>query len=165
MTLLSRKADYALLILSHLYQNRVGGNAREIAERFGLSRPFAANILKELCQRGYVASHRGVKGGYALLPAATTATLAELLAAIDEEFRLTQCSTPTPHEHCSLEAGCPVRHPLTEIHRRIVGVLRGVTLVELFDPPGALRTPSGGTTLTVLSDAAPPFCTAHPTTA
>ena len=167
MTLLSRKADYALLILSHLYQHRVGGNAREIAERFGLSRPFVANILKELCHRGYVASHRGVKGGYALLPAATTATLAELLGAIDEEFRLTLCSSGTHHEPCSLEAGCPVKSPLTEIHRRIMTVLRGVTLAELFDPPAAPRTPAGLTALTVLTgaEAAPPACAPNPTTA
>jgi DNA-binding IscR family transcriptional regulator len=45
MTLLSRKADYALLILSYLHDKPVGGNARSIAEKFNLSRPFVANIL------------------------------------------------------------------------------------------------------------------------
>ena len=166
MTLLSRKADYALLILSHLYQHRGGDNAREIAERFGLSRPFVANILKELCHSGFVASHRGVKGGYALLPAATTATLAELLTAIDDEFRLTLCSTPDAHDHCSLEVGCPVKSPLTEIHRRLMTVLRGMTLAELFDLPSAPPTPAGLTALTVLTPVdGPPACAAHPTTA
>ena len=63
MTLLSRKADYALLILSYLFRRPEGGNARAIAERFGLSRAFVANILKELGHAGYVTSHRGVKGG------------------------------------------------------------------------------------------------------
>ena len=66
MTLLSRKADYALLILSFLHQRPEGENARAIAEKFGLSRPFVANILKELCQKGFVTSHRGVRGGYVL---------------------------------------------------------------------------------------------------
>ena len=54
MTLLSRKADYALLILSYLSEKAVGGTARAIAEQFGLSRAFVANILKELCQKGFV---------------------------------------------------------------------------------------------------------------
>ena len=62
-TLLSRKTDYALLILSHLSERPAGGSAREIADRFGLSKAFLANILKELCQKGFVSSHRGVKGG------------------------------------------------------------------------------------------------------
>lgn len=133
MTLLSRKADYALLILSYLYRHAEGGNARAIAERFSLSRPFVANILKELCHNGYVTSHRGVNGGYVLQSSAETATLAELLEAIGEGFRLTLCSTThAADDPCALEAACPVKGPLADIHQRIVSVLSGVTLVELF---------------------------------
>ncbi|MCZ2342888.1 MAG: Rrf2 family transcriptional regulator [Bacteroidales bacterium] len=133
MTLLSRKADYALLILSYLHQKQSGGNAREIAERFRLSRPFVANILKELCHKGYVTSHRGVKGGYVLHPATISTSLAELLDAIEEGFRLTLCSPdPMNVDPCCLEQDCPVKAPLGEIHRRIIEILRGVTLGELF---------------------------------
>jgi Rrf2 family transcriptional regulator, cysteine metabolism repressor len=136
MTLLSRKADYALLILSYLHQRAEGGNARAIAERFNLSRPFVANILKELCHKGFVASHRGVNGGYTLQKPADRITLAELLDAIGEGFRLTLCSHPAPDEDpCSLEAECPVKGPLADIHRRIVAVLTGVTLADVFSPP------------------------------
>jgi Rrf2 family cysteine metabolism transcriptional repressor len=137
MTVLSRKADYALLILSYLHRVQDGGNARLIAERFGLSRPFVANILKELCHKGYVTSTRGVKGGYALLRPARDVTLAELLESIDEGFKLTLCnghSSETAADGCSLEPVCPMKGPLAELHRRLVEVLRGVTLAELFDP-------------------------------
>ena len=147
MTLLSRKADYALLILSALHQRAGGANAREIAERFSLSRPFVANILKELCHKGFVTSHRGVKGGYVLQRPAESVTFAELLDAIGEGFRLTLCS-PNAADHakppveptCALEAECPVRGALGGIHRRIVAVLNGVTLADVFDPPAG--TPS-----------------------
>ena len=81
MTLLSRKADYALLILSYLHTQETG-NAREIAAKFGLSRAFVANILKELGHKGFVTSTRGVKGGYVLQRASATITLAELLEAV-----------------------------------------------------------------------------------
>ena len=60
VSLLKRKVDYSLLILYYLSQRTAGGCAREIAGRFGLSRGFVANILKELCRKGFVASHRGV---------------------------------------------------------------------------------------------------------
>src|SRR5215204_1758076 len=53
-TLLSKKTDYALLILSHLHDRPEGDSAREIADRFGLSKAFLANILKELCQKGFL---------------------------------------------------------------------------------------------------------------
>lgn len=138
MTLLSRKADYALLILSHLHSRSEGANARAIAERFQLSRPFVANILKELCHKGFVESHRGVKGGYVLLRPAEEITLAELLDALGEGFRLTLCSHAHPSDDpCWLEAECPVKGPLGEIHRRIVDVLHGVTLAEVFTPAPA----------------------------
>ena len=143
MTLLSRKADYALLILSHLHARSGGGNARTIADKFGLSRPFVANILKELCQKGFVASHRGVKGGYVLTRDAATVTLAELLETVEEGFRLAVCN-PAHHAGdgvCTLESVCTVKGPMAEVHRRLLDVLRGVTLAELFDSQSAAPGP------------------------
>ncbi len=133
MTLLSRKADYALLILSHLHQRQAGGTARAVAERFGLSRPFVANILKELCQTGFVTSHRGVKGGYTLARPAGEISVAGLLQAIDERFQLTVCSThgEANAAGCALEPSCPIKGPLAEMHARIMAVLGGVTLADL----------------------------------
>ena len=136
MALLNRKTDYALLILAHLHGRPEGGSVREIAERFGLSQGFLANILKELCQKGFVASRRGVKGGYVLQRPASAVTVAELLAATDEEFQLASCSG---HEHspggnCQVSAVCPIRRPLAELHRRLFDVFRAVTLAELFRP-------------------------------
>jgi Rrf2 family protein len=145
VTLLSRKADYALLILSYLNQHRTGGTARAIAEQFDLSKPFVANILKELCAKQFVTSHRGVKGGYALARDAGTISLAELLEAMEEGFRLTVCSHGEEETHtdtCSHASACTVKGPMAEVHQRLMGVLRGVTLAELFDPkakPSALH--------------------------
>jgi Rrf2 family protein len=145
VTLLSRKADYALLILSYLHQHKPGGTAHAIASQFDLSRPFVANILKELCQKGFVTSRRGVKGGYSLARDAASTSLAELLEAVEEGFRLTVCSHGAAEPHtdaCSHASSCTVKGPMAEVHQRLIGVLRGVTLAELFDPkaaPSALR--------------------------
>ena len=143
---MSRKADYALLILSYLYQHNEGGTARAIAEQFGLSRAFVANILKELCNEGFVASHRGVKGGYALARDASTISLAELLETVEDGFQLTVCNqhteTGADADACSHSSSRTVKGPMAEVHQRLMGVLRGVTLVELFDPkakPSALH--------------------------
>jgi Rrf2 family transcriptional regulator, cysteine metabolism repressor len=142
VTLLSRKADYALVILSYLYQHKEGASAKAIAEQFGLSRPFVANILKELCGKKFVSSHRGVKGGYALARDAATISLAELLEAMEEDFQLTVCNQTDDEDACSHASACTVKGPMAEVHQRLMGVLRGVTLVELFDPkarPSALH--------------------------
>lgn len=132
MTLLSRKADYALLILSYLHDHP--GTARVVADKFGLSRSFVANILKELCQHGFVASHRGVKGGYDLARPANTITLAELLETLEDGVRLTICN-PGSHNHdvCAIAGVCTMKGPITRVHDRLLEVLRGITLAELFD--------------------------------
>src|SRR5260221_11481018 len=90
MALMSRKVDYALLILSHLHGKREGACAREIADRFGLSRSFVANILKDICHKGFVTSHRGVKGGYILQRPAEDVSLADLMDALDDRFHLAE---------------------------------------------------------------------------
>src|SRR5262245_30343851 len=128
MTLLSRKADYALLILSYLHRTPEGACARAIADHFGLSRGFVANILKELCGKGFVASHRGVKGGYVLQRPAEAITLAELMVAVDEPFHLTACNHDGADDACSLTHRCPVRGAMAEVHERLLQVLRGVSL-------------------------------------
>ena len=134
MTLLSRKADYALLIIQYLHVQATG-NARTIAEKFGLSRAFVANILKELGAKGFVTSTRGVKGGYVLTRSCATITLAELLEALEEGFKLTMCNDHEPDAAaCDIEHVCPVKAPMTAIHRRIMDVLRGITMADVFAP-------------------------------
>jgi Rrf2 family cysteine metabolism transcriptional repressor len=144
MTLLTRKVDYALLILSYLYRQTEGGSAREIAARFELSRAFVANILKLLCSKGFVTSHRGVKGGYVLERAAEDVTLAELMDALDDSFNLAECNKTTTGDLCSLLHICPVRSAIGEVHRRIREVLGKVTLAEIFGHgSGEARTQLG----------------------
>ena len=100
MALMSRKVDYAILILAHLHQCERGACAREVANHYGLSRPFVANILKELCQRGLVASQRGIKGGYSLQRPAEHISLCELLESLDGPFHLSECTDVGPAGGC-----------------------------------------------------------------
>lgn len=131
MTLMSRKVDYALLILSYLDQKQEGACAREIADHYGISKGFVGNILKALCTQEFVESHRGVKGGYVLSRSMATVNLAELMEALDDELYLAECTKPE-EDGCSLTAICPVRGSISTLHGRIRDVLRTVMLSELF---------------------------------
>ncbi len=140
MTLMSRKVDYALLILAYLDRKREGACAREIADRYGLSKGFVANILKLLCSRGFVASHRGVKGGYLLVRPLEQVTLGEVMEELDDTFHLAECNKVAQSDVCGLSGICPVRAPIAEVHRRIRDYLRTVTLAELVHPTTSLET-------------------------
>jgi Rrf2 family cysteine metabolism transcriptional repressor len=140
MALLNRKVDYAILVLWYLHQKPHGGSAREIADRFSLSRAFVANILKELCHKGFVTSHRGAQGGYVLQRPSDAINLADFIEAMDDSFRLANCNQLMPDDGCALFASCPVKGPIGEIHARIRDVLRNVTLAELFRPAPSLES-------------------------
>jgi Rrf2 family cysteine metabolism transcriptional repressor len=129
MALLSRKVDYALLILSFLHHRPEGGCARRIAERFNLKRAFAANVLKVLCRGGLVRSQRGIKGGYVLARPGDEIVLSHVLDALGESFHLADCNRA--EGCCDLEGVCPVRSAIAEVHERIRAVLDNVTLAEL----------------------------------
>lgn len=132
MALLSRKTDYALLILLHLNQKQDDASAREIADKYHLSRAFVANILKELCQKGFVASHRGVKGGYALARPVEQIPLIELIETLDDPFRFAECNQVVPDDGCQVYSMCPLKGPVAEIHQRIRDVLSALSLADVF---------------------------------
>jgi Rrf2 family protein len=132
MALLNRKVDYSLLILSYLHHHGDGGCARLVAERFGLSRGFVANILKRLCREGLVVSQRGIKGGYSLGPHTLRISLGQLMDALDDSFHLAECNQVASGDCCPLSEGCPVKGPIAEVNRRLRTVLDEVTLAELF---------------------------------
>jgi Rrf2 family protein len=127
-----------------------------VAEKFGLSRPFVANILKELCHHGFVASHRGVKGGYDLARPANTITLAELMETLEDGLRLAVCTPGTnDHDGCSIAGVCTLKGPITQVHNRLIEVLRGITLAELFEGRVESTQPAALLGLSLMDAAAP----------
>lgn len=134
MVLISRKVDYAILVLHDLMQVEQGASARELADRYHLSRPFIANILKELCQEGFVESQRGMHGGYRLAMPASEIRLDQIISALDGSFRLMSCAgEDTPD--CDLTSVCPIRGPLKIIHERMLAALCDLTIEDLAAEP------------------------------
>ncbi len=131
MTLLSRKVDYAIILLTHLARSPEGSSARELATTYQLSRPFTANILKQLCQEGLLESQRGVHGGYRLAKPAIQITLDMVVTSLEGPFRLVSCAEDGEEDNCEYESICPVRHSLRMVHKRVRATLAEFTLEDL----------------------------------
>lgn len=135
MILISRKVDYAILALCHLgrLDDNTGASARELADAYGLSRAFVANILKTLCQHGFVESHRGVYGGYRLAQSVDAISLSSIITALDGPFQLVSCASDEESgtHGCTLAESCPISGPLQEVHDRLLATLASVTVGEL----------------------------------
>lgn len=139
MLRMSRVTDYGLVLLTHLAAGdpaRVH-NARELAESAHLPLPMVSKILKALAREGFLASHRGVKGGYTLARLPADVSVVEVIDALEGPIALTECGSGS----CEREASCRVRAPWQRINKVVRQSLEDVRLADLVGPPTAVVYP------------------------
>lgn len=135
MLSITKRADYALLALSHLAisalddPNRLA-NTKEIAEQYEIPVELLAKILQILAKNGMVASHPGPAGGYKLLRAADKISVAEVITLIDGPLSLFQCSGGD-ESSCKQYNRCTIRNPLAEIEGRVRNLLEQISIEEI----------------------------------
>lgn len=135
MLSLSKRADYALLALSHLAVTRAATplrlvNAKELAEQYELPVELLAKILQTLAKNGIVTSHPGPTGGYKLQRAPADITVAEIIAVLDGPLSILPCSNGQG-DSCKQFSRCTIRDPLAEIERRVKNLLLEITLEDV----------------------------------
>ncbi len=90
---LNTKGRYAVMAMADLAKNQ-GETAvplSQIAERQQLSLSYLEQIFLRLRRAGLVDSSRGRTGGYRLGRPATEIAVGEIMAAVEEETRMTRC--------------------------------------------------------------------------
>ncbi len=138
-TMLTNKAKYALRAMIDLAAE--GGLEAwdrpafigDIARRQDIPRRFLENILLELRKEGFVVSHRGKHGGYALARTPTKISFADVIRVIDGPLAFTPCTSKTAYERCEDcpdEATCAIRKPLKAARAACAQILEQATLAE-----------------------------------
>ena len=133
MIILSRLADYGVIIATHLAgdpERQV--NATSVAEATRLPQATVAKVLKRLAHAGIVTGARGAAGGYRLARSPAAISIAEVVAAIDGEIAVTQCSSHV--EGCERTHFCPTRPHWAHINRAVGQALGAVSLAEMVRP-------------------------------
>lgn len=137
MIRISKKADYAIVLLTHLARQsarddstEIPISAQELANAVPLGKPTIANLLKVLTRASILESMRGVHGGYRLARPPREISLAAILEAVDGPLAIVECATADPFEDtpCDLVSCCPTHNPLKVVQRRIVSLLEDTTL-------------------------------------
>ncbi len=135
MLRISKLADYATLIMSHLAQDEGQlCSASLLSQRLGLSLSVVSKILKILCQAGLLTSVRGVDGGYRLALSAKDITLAAVVSAIEGEFAMTECCSK--RGACALDATCATKKNWQSINQVIYSTLQKMTLKDMLGREG-----------------------------
>jgi FeS assembly SUF system regulator len=133
MIILSKLADYGVIVATHLaaFPDRQV-NAATVAAETRLPQATVAKVLKALAHAGLVTAARGVSGGYRLARSATAISVAEVVAAIDGDIGLTQCSVHV--EECARTTYCPTRPHWAAINRAVGEALSAVSLDAMLTP-------------------------------
>ena len=89
---ITKKADYAVFILSYLARRAAEEgrdalvSAQELASFSALNKSLVANLLKDLTRAGFLSSVRGARGGYRLAASPREISLGAVLRAVEGPF-------------------------------------------------------------------------------
>src|ERR1700735_3367290 len=133
MIILSKLADYGVIVATHLalHPGRQE-NATSVAVATRLPLATVAKLLKALAHARVTTATRGAAGGYRLARPASAISVAEVVAAIDGDIGLTQCSVHV--DECAHTNYCPPRPHWAAINRAVGQALQAVTLDEMISP-------------------------------
>ena len=129
MLKLSKKTDYAIILLTHLGEVNTPVSAKKVAEHYQLPYPMVANILKLLVSSGLINSTRGQGGGYVLARPAENIILSEIIQVTDTPFTLVECV----HDEalCNVQECCPTKSTLIALHKKIQQFIEETTLATI----------------------------------
>ncbi|MFQ5534169.1 MAG: SUF system Fe-S cluster assembly regulator [Sphingomonadales bacterium] len=134
MIRLSRLADYAVILMSHLAGSPAHiHNAHDVAAETGLPAPTVSKILGLMSRAELLVSHRGQGGGFSLSRAPSAISVADIVGVVDGPVALTTCIEEGPGE-CSREPTCRVRGYWQKINEAMKRALSEVTLADLACP-------------------------------
>lgn len=133
MIILSKLADYGVIIATHLAANpQRQATAAAVAAETRLPQATVAKLLKALAHAGLVTATRGAAGGYRLARQGRAISIAEVVAAIDGDIGLTQCSVHVAD--CEHTSHCPTRPHWAAINRAVGAALSAVSLDQMISP-------------------------------
>ncbi len=132
MLKISKLADYAIVLMSHLVSSRGRFSATQLAKSAHLSVPTTSKVLKLLQDAGLLNSERGASGGYYLAREARAISVAEIIAVMDGKTTMTECGHSV--NQCEHESHCNLKANWRLINKAIDSVLSNISLEDMTIP-------------------------------
>ncbi len=134
MLKLSKKSEYALMSVRYLAINSNGkySTARDISQYYDIPYELVAKVLQQLVKKDLVKSYQGVRGGYSLARTPDQISLMEIISAIEDNYRITNCMNEnTSSNDCRHIDCCMIRDPLIKIQREIDKVFENMKVNQI----------------------------------
>ena len=131
---LNTRGRYAVMAMADIAKYG-GGDAvplSRVAERQGLSVSYLEQLFLKLRRAGLVTSLRGRAGGYVLVRSADDIRVSDIMAAVEEETRMTRCPSEGT-TGCLGEERCLTHRLWEALGDEIHAFLAGVSLQQVLD--------------------------------
>ncbi len=130
------KGDYAIKSLVFLSRSFEEGGGRyfqisEISRDQDIPVKFLEQIFLILRKAGYLKSHRGTKGGFALNRNPGTFTLGEIVRLIEGPLSPIACVSRSARQACGFEPRCVLRPLWAEVRDAVSAIVDRVTFSDL----------------------------------
>lgn len=132
MIKISKLADYAIVILVHMDQER--DKLHSASHLSGLSHvpePTVSKVLKLLSKASLIEAVRGANGGYKLKQPLQGISVKTVLEAIEGPINLTEC-VDDGHA-CAIEKYCPSYGRWDDVNTAIVSALDNISAASLIE--------------------------------
>jgi len=139
---LTRAADYAVRVMVHLAGLPPGARVSrgDLSIAAECPEQFLAKVLQSLTRAGLVISHRGNTGGFELDEFHRTASVLDVIEAVEGPVRLNLCLT-SDHA-CTRQSWCPAHTVWADAQNAMLSVLRAATIDALARRAALSRPPA-----------------------
>ena len=141
---LTRAADYAIRVMIHLAGLPPGARVSrgDLASAAECPDEFLSKVLQSLTRAGLVTSHRGNTGGFELPRGRRSASVLDVVEAIEGPLRLNLCLSPD--HSCARRDWCPGHGVWADAQKALGAVLQAATISALAEKVAAERNGNGG---------------------
>ena len=141
---LTRAADYAVRVMIHLAGLAPGTRVSrdDLAQAAECPEQFLSKVLQGLTRAGLIVSHRGNTGGFELPSNRRTATMLDIVEAIEGPLHLNVCLASD--QACGRQSWCPAHNVWEETQAAMTKALKSASISELALRAAAAR-PTNGT--------------------
>ena len=128
---LTRAADYAVRVMIHLAGLPPGTRVSrtELSAAAECPQQFLSKVLQNLTRAGLVVSRRGNTGGFELDEEHRTASLLEVIEAIEGPIRLNLCLASD--RACNRQGWCPAHTVWADAQQALVAVLGNTNIFTM----------------------------------
>lgn len=135
----STYSDYALRVLMQAaLRSPERITVDEVAESFGISRHHLVKIVHDLGRNGYLATRRGIGGGFTLALPPEKIRLGDVVRLGEESETVIDCKD-RQNRFCRIFPACRLKGVLDEAAASFFAVLDSYTLADLLGQASALK--------------------------